>query len=228
MVLGLFTRKKLKKTREGKIVKILNNFRIDAVCDIGANMGQTHDGLRHAGFSGLITSFEPGPEAHAHLKSIEARDPKWTIAPRMALGDETAKLNLNVSHATDMSSFLPASAELLETLPNTKVASVVETDVRRLDDVYDDFFNDDQNVYLKIDTQGFERQVLNGARQTLTRIKGIQLELSLFPLYEGEETYLGFLKDLHAWGFTPYMLIETNFSQKLSRQLQIDAVFMRQ
>ena len=53
------------------------------------------------------------------------------------------------------------------------------------------------------------------------------MELSLFALYEGEETYLSFLQDLHHWGFESYMIFETNFSKKLQRQLQIDVVFMR-
>lgn len=125
-------KRRLRKSREGKIVRILDAFAIDAVCDIGANIGQTRDSLRAAGFRGRIVSFEPAPEAHATLVSRARHDPAWEIAPRMALGARA-----------------------------------------------------------------------------------------------GEETYLSFLNDLHGWGFAPYMLIETNFSQALARQLQIDALFMR-
>ena len=134
---------------------------------------------------------------------------------------------MRVSEASDMSSILPSTESLDRALPKTRVVEKVETPVARLDDVVQDYRKLGSRPFLKIDTQGYERKVLKGAEKTLNEVCGVEIELSLFPLYEGEETYLSFLQDFHAWGFTPFMLTERTFSQSLGRQLQIDAVFMR-
>ncbi len=220
-----FSRKRTDKTTSGKIVSILQDRQVDLVVDVGANVGQTGQSLRQAGYSGRILSFEPVPSAHAYLTAAAASDDQWTIADRMAIGDSDGDIEINVSDSTDMSSALDASDDLLRTLPKTQSTERVTVPLRRLDTVLPESIGDARNIFLKIDTQGFERNVLNGATETLQRITGLQMELSLFPLYQGEETYLSFLNDLHAMGMTPLMLVETNFSRTLKRQLQIDVVF---
>lgn len=221
-------KRRLRKSRDGKIARILAAFAIDAVCDIGANIGQTRDSLRRAGYRGRIVSFEPGPEAHATLVSRARSDPAWEIAPRMALGARAGEDRLNLAESSDMSGLRPPTADLLAALPGARVQGQAPVTVAPLDSVFDAHFGPTERVFVKIDTQGHERAVLDGSAESLTRIVGLQLELSLLPLYEDEETYLSFLNDLHGWGFAPYMLIETNFSQALARQLQIDALFMRE
>ncbi len=227
-ILGRGKKKRLRKSVAGKIADILATAGVDLVLDVGANLGQTRDKLRAAGYAGRIVSFEPVPAAHAELERRAAVDPAWRIAPRMALGAAAGEVVINVSQASDMSSVLSAGPQLLEALPKTRVVGQVTAPLAALDDLLDDYCPAGATAFLKIDTQGFERQVLAGARATLGRVAGVQLELSLFPLYEGEETYLGFLADFHAWGFVPHLLVETNYSRALHRQLQIDVVFMRE
>ncbi|MDF1748415.1 MAG: FkbM family methyltransferase, partial [Alphaproteobacteria bacterium] len=156
-----------------------------------------------------------------------ARDSSWIVAPRTAIGETEGEILLNISEETSMSSALDANPALLEALPRTANQEKVSTPVRRLDSLWNQYVGPDKRAFLKVDTQGFERQVLNGATESLKKLQGVQMELSLFELYQGEETYLGFLQDLHRWGFAPYMIWETYFSRKLKRQLQIDVVFMR-
>ena len=226
--MALFSRKpKMRKTPEGKLVRILNDFAVGLVLDVGANVGQTHDKLRIAGYKGRIVSFEPVPSAYAELVARAKQDNYWDIAPRTAIGSEQGEVNINVSQATDMSSILKPGADLLNTLPKTKVVEQVVTPVTTLDAVWETYCPPSARVFLKVDTQGFERQVLDGARASLCKVIGIQLELSLFPLYEGEETYLSYLNDLHAWGFEPQRIWENYFFRSLGRQLQIDVAFMR-
>ena len=228
MALFSFSRKrKLRKTPEGKLVRILNDADIDTVLDVGANIGQTHDKLRHAGFTGRVISFEPVPSAHEQLLESEKQDPDWIIAPRTAVGAEGGETTINVSQATDMSSILEPTEALLKTLPKTAVIQNITTPVTTIDAEWNNYVQPSSRVFLKVDTQGFERQVLNGAKESLSKVVGIQLELSLLPLYEGEETYLSYLNDLHAWGFEPYMIWENYFSRTHGRQMQVDVVFMR-
>jgi len=223
----LFPRKKkIHKTPEGKLARILADCRVDLVLDVGANIGQSHDELRAAGYLGRMVSFEPVPSAHATLLGKAAHDSNWEIAPRMAIGATPGEAVINVSQASDMSSLREATPDLLRALPKTAVTERLATQVASLDAIWDQYCGD-ARVFLKIDTQGYERQVLDGVQDHLDQIVGMKLELSLFPQYAGEEDYLGFLNDLHAWGFEPLMIWDKYFSTQLGRQLQIDVVFVR-
>ncbi len=100
--------------------------------------------------------------------------------------------------------------------------------LRRLDGLAEEWLATDDAAFLKIDTQGFEAQVLSGARRTLERLRGVQLEMALVPCYEGERDFRLVLDDLAAAGFAPFLFIPGYFERKLARQLQIDGVFMRE
>ena len=71
--------------------------------------------------------------------------------------------------------------------PGGRCSSLEETvKVTRLDEWFDGRTGFWERVALKIDTQGFERQVLEGTACLLDEnVVSLQLELSLVPLYEG-------------------------------------------
>ena len=214
------------KEKPEKLGAVIKDHRIDLVLDVGANVGQTGALLRDIGYRGRIVSFEPLPSAHAALSERAASDANWTVAPRTAVGDAPGTATIHESEASDVSSLMDANADMYKAFRKTNVVKDVETPVTTLDTVYGDYVGDKDRVYLKIDTQGYEKKVLEGATETLGRIAGLQVELSLLPLYDGESSYLEILQMIHGLGFTPYMLTETNFLN-LRRQLQIDAVFFR-
>jgi len=56
--------------------------------------------------------------------------------------------------------------------------------------MFDDLCSNGDEIYLKIDTQGFELRVQKGADRSLSRIRTIQLEMPLTDLYKGEATFL--------------------------------------
>ena len=99
--------------------------------------------------------------------------------------------------------------------------------LRRLDDVAGAYLASHDRVFLKIDTQGYEAEVLAGAARLLERLAGIQLEMALVPLYEGERPFRAMLDELAALGFEPWLFLPGYFERKLARQLQLDGVFMR-
>ncbi len=57
--------------------------------------------------------------------------------------------------------------------------------IYRLDSIASNYLTGKENLLIKIDTQGFEWQVLDGAKETLQFARGVLCELSLVPLYEG-------------------------------------------
>jgi FkbM family methyltransferase len=215
------------KPPQAQLIAVLDRFQISAVLDVGANVGQYAAMLRDWGYHGRIVSFEPLPEAHAALQRRTAADPNWLVAPRMALGAQSGEIEIEVSANADMSSILPQTDLLRRISPSSTVTRREIVSLRRLDDVAADYLQPDERVFLKIDAQGYEPQILAGARTLLERLAGIQLEMSLVPIYEGERDFRATLDDLTAAGFEPYLLLPGYFEPKLARQLQIDGVFMR-
>ena len=80
---------------------------------------------------------------------------------------------------------------------------------------------------MKIDTQGFEWQVLNGAQNVLPGIHGILLELSLIPLYEGQHLWQEMIVRLEQEGFTFWALQPGFVDPHNGRTLQVDGIFYR-
>ena len=210
-----------------QIDRLLRHFGITVVLDVGANIGQYAGYLREAGYAGRIVSFEPLAEAHEALTRRAAGDANWTVAPRMALGAAAGEIEINVSGDRDMSSLLPMRPEILDVSPTSRTVARERVALATLDSVFDDYVGAADRVLLKIDTQGYERAVLEGAATSLARLTGIQLELSLIPLYEGETTWLGMIDYLAQRGFEPRLIIPGYFDRHLMRLLQVDGVFFR-
>jgi FkbM family methyltransferase len=215
------------KPLQAQLVAVLDRFEISVVLAVGANRGQYGAMLREWGWRGRILSFEPLAEPHAALARRATADPGWQVAPRMALGDRDGEVEIEVSAESDMSSILPQSALLREISPSSGITSREAAPLYRLDAVAGPYLEPGARVFLKIDTQGYEPQVLAGASALIDRIIGIQLEMSLVPIYQGERDFRASFDALAAAGFEPYLLLPGYFERKLARQLQLDGVFMR-
>lgn len=206
---------------------VLANGRITVVLDVGANRGQYASSLRAWGYRGRIVSFEPLRGAHADLQQRAAGDPQWTIAPRMALGRAEGQIEIQVSAESDMSSVLPQSAVLQQVSPTSRVVAREQVPQDRLDRAAAPFIRPDDRIFLKVDTQGYEAAVLDGAAGLLPHLAGVQLELPLVPCYEGEVDFKAMLDRMTSCGFEPHLFLPGYFERKLARQLQVDVVFMR-
>jgi FkbM family methyltransferase len=223
----LFRKPKPHKTRAGKIVLTLNAHGINTVLDIGANVGQTGKELRAHGYKGRIVSFEPVPSAHAMLTAAAAKDPLWEVAPRTAVGAEAGEVTLHESESSDMSSVRAPEADLMTALPKTNVVASHPTPVCTVAQIVAQYCTPADRVFVKVDTQGYEKQVLDGFGDAWPRIAGIQMEMSLFSLYSGEALFMELTKRIMDEGFEPHLMLETTFSRALNRQLQVDGVFYR-
>lgn len=225
----MFFSKKQKphKTPEGKVVITLQNHDIDTVIDIGANIGQTGENLRKWGYKGDIISVEPLPSLQETLKEKAANDPKWIILPSLALGETNKDIEINISESSDMSSILETSDELLEALPKAKAINNVTIPMKTLDALYKELNLDGKKVFIKMDTQGYEMNILKHGEEALKQATGLRLEMSLFEVYKGETLMADIMMFLKERGFNPHMIWETYFSRKLNRQLQADGVFYK-
>jgi FkbM family methyltransferase len=211
-----------------RLAHIANRRNLHLFLDVGANQGQFAIELRMAGFSGRIISFEPISEAHAMLARRAGKDPLWTAAPRMALGSRNATELINVSRNSYSSSLLPMTDTHISAAPSSAYVKSEEIIVRRLDDILVELgIPPDEPLALKIDTQGYEAQVLAGAPLTIPRIKLIFTELSLAPLYDGAPTF----DQMHAWlrssGFRCVGLSHELSDFESGEMLQVNGTFVQ-
>jgi FkbM family methyltransferase len=210
-----------------QLVRQLFFHQIDVVFDVGANTGQFAEELWNAGFHGRIVSFEPSTTAHSTLIKHARGDANWIIAPRMALGDRDGTIRLNLAGNSVSSSVLPMLPSHGSAAPESRYVGSETVDLRTLDSISKQFATDAERVFLKLDVQGFEYKVLQGAEQFLRRVSGIQMELSLVPLYDGEHLFDPMLHDLEDHGFDLWSVVPGFIDPKTSRLLQLDAIFFR-
>jgi FkbM family methyltransferase len=206
----------------------LTSSRVDVILDIGANSGQYAAGLRAAGFEGRIVSFEPLSVPFSELKAKAARDPLWE-ARRCALGDSDGTISINVAgNSGESSSVLPMLTTHREAFPPANYVGTEEVQMRRLDSVAAEILGPTDVAFLKIDVQGFEKQVLTGGNSTVDRnCVGMQLELSFLPLYEGGMLIREALDIAYSMGFTLTGLSPCFTDLRNGRTLQADGIFFR-
>ena len=222
----LIPRRKLRQPCQ-QLVLTLERHAVDAVIDIGANRGQFASRLRGAGWAGPILSIEPIPELRAALAHLARNDAFWEVAPAMALGETGGEVALEVSAEDDMSSTLRQSPLLRSISPSSAVLRRIIVPQHRLDELALVRDRPWRRLFVKIDVQGAEPAVLSGMEGLWDRVVGLQLEMALLPLYEGERPWLETIEDLATRGFAPYLLVPGYFARALGRQVQVDGVFYR-
>ena len=179
-----------------RLVGLLNGLEGSSVVDVGANIGQFGLDLRSHGFGGHIFSFEPVAESFEILGSTSRKNKPWS-AYRLGLGSRSCKLNINVSgNAGLSSSFLDMNTIHLEHFPKSNTVKVEEVQISTLDIQVKQLNLNPRLLVLKIDVQGFEFEVLQGARNALHYIPYCFLEISLIPMYKVEASLLDLLSYL--------------------------------
>ena len=210
-----------------QIISSLRKFKIGLILDVGANTGQFATEIRQCGYKGRIVSFEPLSSAHSVLMQASAGDPMWDAYPRCALGDHNGEVEINIAGNSESSSILPMLESHRSAAPESAYQGKEIVSIKTLDAVAGQYLKDARAPFLKIDTQGFEWHVLDGARDTLPHIKGILVELSLVPLYEGQHLWREVIARLEAEGFTLWAFKPVFSDQASGRTLQVDGIFYR-
>ena len=126
---------------------------------------------------GRIISFEPLSEAHVKLVKNSRKDHGWIVAPRMALGNKDGKNRINISANCSSSSVLDMLDAHVDGAPESVYVNSEEVRIAKLDTIKSDYIGKENNIFLKIDVQGFEYQVLEGAKKTLLSVQGMEVEL---------------------------------------------------
>jgi len=175
---------------------------------------------------------EPLSSAYSRLKAISKKDQLWEIAPQTAIGNQEGEIIINIAGNSYSSSALPMLDAHWESAPESAYSGSETVKLSRLDTIAKDYIKSEtKSIFLKIDVQGLEKQVLEGATAILPSIlplvKGIKLELSLVPLYEGQVLFKEMIDIVEKLGYELYGIEPGFTAEKTGRMLQMDGIFFK-
>lgn len=218
-----------------RLSTFLNRFDVDALLDVGANVGQFASSILRSGYQGQVVSIEALPEAHkalmqaAHKHNMKVGREQWVVAPRVAISDIIGETSFYVSQNSFSSSMLElndfAQNDVNQKKFGTKEVIVVPTTT--IDDLLKEISVSSRRWYLKVDVQGAEKKVLLGAKNSMASILGLQLELCVKPTYRDQADS----DDLHAEilksGFEVWDIIPGFRDPETARLCEYDGVYIR-
>ena len=152
------------------------------VVDVGANVGQWSEMLLHLITPERLVMIEPEPRAFSELQRSFGAKANVELH-HLAAGDTNGATRFHITRDSTGASVLPPRAEMRELVgSNWTVESEIEVPMRTLDTLLAAVPG---ISLLKIDVQGFEREVLKGAAQVLTRTNFLLIELNYQRQYVG-------------------------------------------
>ena len=183
-----------------ELLELLRPIVVNTIHDIGANVGSWTLLAKAVHPFARVEAFEPLND-HAEKFERQTKTLGGIRLHRMALGSHNGEGTMNVADFSDASSLLPfAQGDGLRELRRERVT------VRRLDDLVGAGKIPSPDL-IKLDVQGYELEVLRGARDTLGRTRAVIAEVSLVECYRSQCLFhdvVSFMADrnfrLHALG----------------------------
>ena len=208
------------------IKRLLDRLEIDTVIDVGANRGQFAGNLLECGYRGRVMSLEPVEECFSQLFQRTVDYSTWQ-AYHLAAGRETTLRSINVaSNGGASSSFLHFDSAHENAAPEVRYLRQEMVQQIALDSMLGSDIAEDSRTFLKIDVQGAELDVLEGAIRLLQTTSAVHIELSLASVYVGGVPAEAIKNHLEEAGFSLIQLTPIFWSDR-NTVLQADGVFLR-
>lgn len=208
------------------LAKRLARHSVDTVLDVGANTGQFRRALRACGFEGRIVSFEPVRACFEKLIGSGRGDLLFSAQP-YALGSCNGHARIVVAKNPVFSSFRRVKDDLLHVDGGAEARGEENVEVRRLEDLWTPLGLDGSRVFLKIDTQGSDYDVLLGCGSRLRFLVGLQTELSFHPFYADQPNVAAVHRFLVDEGFLLESLTEAFRDFERGVLMEMDAVYWK-
>lgn len=214
---------------ERHILELFAALAVNCIIDVGAHEGEFYQLMRQIGYDGHIVSFEPVPESFEQLRRVAEGDSHWR-GYDFALGREAGTLPINVPDSTGFASFLKPNAYCGERFPDAQWdGCTVVVRIERLQSIYPDAVAgiEHPRVFLKMDTQGWDSHVFEGAGETLADVVALQSEVSVIPIYHGMRSFVESIAHYNALGFDLTNLFPVTFDADDIRVIEYDCVMRR-
>ena len=230
--LGMIIKKFLR--RQGYDIKryhplfetLIKKHNVSTVFDIGANNGQFAKKIHEALPNAKIYSFEPLKDCYDILVKTFEKENVQFKAFNFALGQENNETVIKLNNFSPSSSILPMTKEHEKLYPKNKEVAERKITIRRLDDVAKELEITD-DIFIKIDVQGFEDKVIKGGSHTISKAKIILVENSFIPLYEGQPLFGDIHKLLSELGFNYSGHGDQHWNEKTNELIYEDSIYTR-
>ena len=115
----------------------------------------------------------------------------------------------------------------LDTNPHSKFIKKEDVKIISLNEVFIKEKKSFKNNFLKIDAQGYEKEILESGENILDNFTGISCEISVQPLYKGEAKFLDIINYLIARGFEIYSIHNSYYEINYGQTFSVDIVFIK-
>src|SRR6266568_1376989 len=195
------------------------------ILDVGANVGQFAVACAKI-FPGVtVHSFEPLPDCVERLKRNVARLAGVHVYP-LALGEESGEATIHVNSHSHSSSILALGERHRRAFPSAREIGDIKVKMSTLD-LEMNSMSLERPVLLKLDVQGYEALVLEGATETLDKVDYLLLEASFRPMYVGEKTFMDIARTMEDSGFEFLRPVGWLSDPDNGEVLQMDALFVK-
>lgn len=188
--------------------------------DIGANVGVHTLTAASINSNNEIYSFEPEPENFLELiKNIEANNFKNILPFKVALGNQISNVKLNINDGWNK-----GKHSLKSHITNVKRQVVVP--VLKLDLFEESLKN--KKILLKIDVEGFEKEVLEGSSTVLNATDNVVLIIELVTEINSLDVCNEIVEKLKVLGFSKVFRVENNQIKEVRNyQNSADYIFIK-
>jgi FkbM family methyltransferase len=181
---------------------IIEDYQIDLIIDVGANKGEFALELRNF-YKGPLISFEPVPHIFELLRNNASNDKNWYTF-NYGLGDESKQQYINIYEKSTFNSLLEMNKYCVEHFEVGKEKPKKQLiQIRRFDDIIDEIPLNiySRNIFLKMDTQGYDLDVFRGTQKINKNLIALQSECSHIPVYDNMPNWIESLKEYERAGF---------------------------
>jgi len=199
---------------------------IRTVIDIGASVGEFTAIYAELFPGAQIYAFEPLPDCFEQLTKVAKQYQGRVKVFNIALGAQEGSFEFHRSSWAPASSFREMSDLHKENYPHTAGSETVKVDVKTLDEVFENI-DLKKNIFIKMDVQGFEDEVIKGGLEAIRKAKVLVIECSLQSTYEGEPMFDGIYDLVRSIGFDYRGSIKQSIRKDDQSFLQADCVFMK-
>ena len=209
--------------------QLFKHFKVDCVFDVGANVGQYATMLREkVGYKGLVVSFEPDPDIAAALAKKAEGQTRWVVED-LAISVEDGTAEFNVMKASEFSSLSAPRHDQVDLFTElNQVSKTVTVKTENLATTVDRLRGQFgfSRPFLKLDTQGFDTQIVSAAPEAVRTFVGLQSELAIKKLYADSVDFREAITVYEECGFELSALVPNNAGH-FPRLIEVDCIMVR-
>ena len=232
----------LKKFNREKVLKLLVDSNSPTILDVGANNGSSLVEFKKWWPNSKVHCFEPQSECWDELDDLSNEFTNVHIN-KFALGNKNDESKEFYSHDlnTGISGFNKINIESKDSIDLSKLSNDSKSlenhkktinhkrnvQVKRLDEYIKNDKNINQIDLLKIDTQGFELEILEGLGTELNKVRILITELMFYDYYEKSLSFYELESILRPFNFSLYDINHVAKNPMNGRTDWIDVIYVQ-